>query len=444
MKWLKKILPVICLCLLLCSYKNSKSINSSPVSIKVDTTKWVVPMGGNSYVTIKDKEGKERVTNDGWKNWQSEKAVFSTYIKVNKPGGLQLFASLNVPEGESTIRCSINDEAKTVAVNGADSKEYFLGNWTIAKAGYIKIDMQGVTKTGELFANIKELSISGSSVDENTAYVKNNQGNYFYWGRRGPSVHLSYDIAKAGKEIEWFYNEITVPVGNDPVGSYFMANGFGEGYFGIQVNSPTERRILFSVWSPFNTDDPKQIPDDKKIIMLKKGKDVHTGEFGNEGSGGQSYLKYNWKAGNTYKFLLHGQPTDNQHTTYTAYFFAPELNKWMLIASFSRPATNTWLTRLHSFLENFDPSTGHISRKAFYQNQWTKDKNGDWKAISKMMFTGDATANKGYRLDYAGGEDNGRFFLRNCGFFNDNTMLRSKFEHPVPVKPPVIDFSSLE
>ncbi|HKO80177.1 MAG TPA: DUF3472 domain-containing protein, partial [Chitinophagaceae bacterium] len=198
------------------------------------------------------------------------------------------------------------------------------------------------------------------------------------------------------------------------------------------------------VWSPFSTDDPKQIPDDKKIKILKKGKHVHTGEFGNEGSGGQSYLKYNWKAGNTYKFLLHGQPTGNDHTVYTAYFFAPELNKWVLIASFSRPATTTWLTRLHSFLENFDPSTGHISRKAFYQNQWIKAKNGNWKAISKVTFTADTTANKGYRLDYAGGEESGRFFLRNCGFFNDNTVLKTKFEHAVPVQPPVIDFSVLE
>jgi hypothetical protein len=94
-------------------------------------------------------------------------------------------------------------------------------------------------------------------------------------------------------------NEITVPAGNDPVGSYFMGNGFGEGYFGIQVNSAIERKVLFSVWSPFETDDPREIPDDKKIILLKKGKEVHAGEFGSEGSGGQSYLKYNWKAFDT-------------------------------------------------------------------------------------------------------------------------------------------------
>lgn len=47
--------------------------------------------------------------------------------------------------------------------------------------------------------------------------------------------------------IEWYDNEVKVPKGEDVLGSYFMANGFGEGYFGFQVNSPTERRILFSV-----------------------------------------------------------------------------------------------------------------------------------------------------------------------------------------------------
>ncbi len=441
----KSVVPLVCLFLLFSSYRSREhKIFQSIQANSSDTVKLHIPLGGNSFVTAKDAAGKERVTNEGWKNWQSKKAVFSTYIKINKPGNLKLSALLNVPQGESEISCAVNDVSKTITLAGAGDKEYEFGTWDISKPGYIKIDVQGISKTGDVFANIKELYISGSSVDSQTAYVKNNEGNYFYWGRRGPSVHLNYDISEAGKEIEWFYNEITVPVGEDPIGSYFMANGFGEGYFGIQVNSPTERRILFSVWSPFNTDDPKQIPDDKKIKMLKKGKDVHTGEFGNEGSGGQSYLKYNWKAGNTYKFLLRGQPTDDNHTIYTAYFFAPEQNKWMLVASFSRPATNTWLTRLHSFLENFDPATGHISRKAFYQNQWIRDENGNWKAISKVTFTGDATANKGYRLDYSGGEDNGRFFLRNCGFFNNNTVLKTKFEHTASATPPVINFSSLD
>ncbi len=408
-----------------------------------EDVKLTVPLGGNSWVTVKAGSGSERVTNEGWKNWQNEKTVFSTYVKFARAGALRIAAPISVEEGQSAVlQCSINGDAKKITVAGGVKKEYEMGEWNVP-AGYVKIDLQGISKTGAAFANISELLISGSAVDARTIYVKNNEGNYFYWGKRGPSVHINYDISAAGKEIEWFYNEIKVPVGSDPVGSYFMANGFGEGYFGIQVNSATERRVLFSVWSPFKTDDPKSIPDDQKIKMLKKGTDVHAGEFGNEGSGGQSYLRYNWKAGQTCKFLLRAEPVENDYTNYTAYFFAPDAGKWLLIASFSRPHTHTYLTRLHSFLENFDPSMGNIERKAFYQNQWVKPKGGDWMPLTKMTFTGDATAQKAYRVDYGGGEENGAFFLRNGGFFSDNTTLRSVFTHEPGKEKPVIDLVSL-
>lgn len=429
---------------LLSSYKEKRIINEAAgIQVQMDTTALEIPLGGNSFITVKDKS-QDRVSNDGWKNWRSEKTVFSTYVKTDKAGSLQVAIVVKVPSGESKIRCTIEGVSKTIVVTGEAAKEYVLGNWKIKKPGYVKIDIQGISKSGDVFAETNKLLISGSTVNEKTVFVKNNEGNYFYWGRRGPSVHLNYDIAQNGDEIEWFYNEIVVPEGNDPVGSYFMANGFGEGYFGMQVNSATERRILFSVWSPFETDDPSKIPDDKKIKLLKKGTDVHAGEFGNEGSGGQSYLKYNWKAGSTCKFLLKGVPAENNYTNYTAYFFDDVSGKWLLIASFSRPGTHTYLKRLHSFLENFDPSTGYITRKAFYQNQWTRDKDGNWKPVSKMKFTADATARKGYRVDYSGGEDKGRFFLQNCGFFDEATTIDKQFSHAAATVPPVIDFSALD
>ncbi|MES1219028.1 MAG: DUF3472 domain-containing protein [Bacteroidota bacterium] len=407
-----------------------------------DTLKIAIPPGGNSWLTVPAKNGKEEVTNEGWMNWENEKAVFSTYVGLNKAGTIHLSALLSVPSGKSIIQCTINGVSKKISIAGSAKKEYLLGTWNVP-AGYLKIDIKGISKTGNVFALADQMLISGTAVDEQTGYVKNNDDNYFYWGRRGPSVHINYDISEAGNDIEWFYNEITVPKGSDPVGSYFMANGFGEGYFGIQVNSDTERRILFSVWSPFTTDDPSKIPDDKKIKLIKRGAEVHAGEFGNEGSGGQSYLRYNWKAGTTYSFLLKGEPVENNYTSYTAWFFAPELNKWLLIASFSRPETHTYLTKLHSFLENFEPLTGTHTRKAFYSNQWIVDKSGNWKAIRKMTFTGDATAKKGYRRDYSGGVEKDAFFLRNCGFFNDSTRLKSQFTHSVKPSHPVIDFSSL-
>jgi hypothetical protein len=277
-----------------------------------------------------------------------------------------------LPAGKSKIRITTGNISKDIDVDGVDEKDYYAGEWKIKDSGYVAFNIKAISKTESNFPDISAFKISGKNVNDKTSFVRNNEGNFFHWGRRGPSVHLGYALPQ-NINAEWFYNEVTVPEGEDVIGSYFMANGFAEGYFGIQVNSPTERRILFSVWSPFRTDDPKAIPEDHKIKLLKKGDDVYTGEFGNEGSGGQSYLRYNWKAGTTYRFLLRGIPDGTDHTTYTAYFYAPEKSAWMLIASFKRPKTNTYLKRPHSFLENFSPEQRDIERKVLFGNQWVRD-----------------------------------------------------------------------
>ncbi|NCI46530.1 DUF3472 domain-containing protein [Sediminibacterium soli] len=383
----------------------------------------VVPAGGNSWVTGLSARAKEKVTNEGWRNWQTAAAVWNTYLRPAKPGSLRLAVLLSVPAGESSIAFTINGKTNAVKADKAGMHRYDIGEWDIAAPGYVMISAQGLGKTGGVYAEVKEFYISGSAVDSNTAFVRNNEGNYFYWGRRGPSVHINYDISGIS-DIEWFYNEITVPAGNDVIGSYFMADGFAEGYFGMQVNSERERRIIFSVWSSFRTDNPKEIPEDQKIVLVKKGRRVTANEFGNEGSGGHSHLVYPWKAGQRYGFLLHGTPLPDNRTQYTAYFQDPDKKEWLLIASFIRPATNTWLKRLHSFLENFIPETGNLTRRAYYHNQWVKPRNSDWQPLRTMYLTADATAGKKYRMDYGGGLSNGRYYLANGGFFNETAVLR--------------------
>ncbi|HVZ56487.1 MAG TPA: DUF3472 domain-containing protein [Chitinophagaceae bacterium] len=402
-----------------------------------------VPLAGNSWLVRPAPGGTEQVDSSGWSNWGHSRAVFRIYFRVDRPGEIRLAAPFGLKEGRSTIRCRIGGLSRSFVIRGGEPVSG-LGTWPVSGPGYIRIDLQGITRTGSWFGHPASLVVTGSAVDERAAYVKNKEGNYFYWGRRGPSVHLNYDLTGVDGDIEWFYNEITVPVGYDPVGSYFMADGFREGYFGMQVNGPAERRILFSVWSPFSTDNPNEIPEDQKIILLRKGRDVHAGEFGQEGSGGQSYLRFPWKAGRTYGFLLRGKPLPGYRTEYTAWFFAPERGNWMLIASFIRPSTSSYLTRLHSFLENFEPESGYIERKAWFGNQWVRTAGGQWKPLGRALFTGDATAQIGYRLDYGGAAQGGRFLLRNGGFFNNPTPLKSRLDHDLPVKEPRIDFSSLE
>ncbi|MGV3656633.1 MAG: DUF3472 domain-containing protein [Chitinophagaceae bacterium] len=401
----------------------------------------VVPVGGNTWKSDGDRSGG-RVTTDGIVSWTNAEARFTTYVRVTSKGKTDVFIKAKSVEGTSKLRITAFGKSHVVSINDTDWKDYTVGEWEIKDTGYIAFVIEGVSKSGNRFADVASIHLSGSAINERTDFVKTNEGNFYYWGRRGPSVHLGYTVPQQ-KEIEWFYNEITVPKGDDVIGSYYMANGFAEGYFGIQVNSATERRILFSVWSPFHTDDPKKIPEDQKIIMLKKGDGVHTGEFGNEGSGGQSYLRYNWKAGNTYGFLLRGVPDGAAHTIYTAYFFAPEKGDWSLVASFRRPKSATYLKRLHSFLENFIPEQGNIERKVLFSNQWVRDREGAWHELTKARFTGDNTAAKRYRMDYAGGISNDTFYLRNCGFFSNYTTLNSWFERKATNRQPQIDLKAL-
>jgi hypothetical protein len=405
---------------------------------------WTVPLGGSAYLTSSAAGSPDRVDASGIRQWQNEKSVFSIYFRTDRAALLDLSLRLKVPDGDSVIRAAVAGSTFEINVTGADVRNVPLGRITTKKEGYVRVDLQGLRKTGAVFSDVSDLVVESEVTGLKLDYVKEPAENRFYWGRRGPSVHLNYELP-AGKTIEYFYSEVRVPEGQDPVGSYFMANGFGEGYFGMQVNGANERRILFSVWSPFHTDNPKDIPEGKRIAVLAKGKDVRTGEFGNEGSGGQSFFIYPWKAGTTYRFLNRAKPDGRGNTIYTAWFFAPEVGEWKLIASFRRPETAKHLTGLHSFLENFSDRNGYQSRMAYHGNQWARDTGGNWHELTKVRFTGDDIANRKYRLDYAGGAEGGEFFMRNGGFFAETVKPGTAFERKsTPSKKPVIDLDALE
>ena len=380
------------------------------------------------------------ISDSGITNWTDTGSVIQTYFKPEQPGSINIALRAKVRSGKSRIECSLGEETKKISLSNTEFDTIEIGTFNIMNSGYQSLKLKGLTKSGNYFAEISDILISGEATKGKLIYVEDD----FYWGRRGPSVHLRYDIPDNAKDIVWFYNEITVPEGNDVLGSYFMANGFADGYFGIQVNGPDERRILFSVWSPYKTDNPGDIPEDSRIKLLKKGEDVHAGEFGSEGSGGQSYKKFMWKAGTTYSFLLKGEPSVNKSTDYSAYFFDPEVGKWQLIASFRRPKTSNYLKSLYSFLENFRTETGCIARRGLYSNQWVCTKEGKWIEISGAKFTADATAKKESRLDYCGGVEKGAFFLKNCGFFNDKTEINSVFSREITGKKPDVDLKALK
>lgn len=386
-------------------------ISFSPAALLIWISAWISPdrISGQALTDTIPLAGNA---------WNNPGGGIDTWLRVTKTGTLHAW-----------VRDSVDEKGWST---------HDAGFFQVSDTGYQCIHLKGMHLSNQ------SIIVQGEPLNGRVAFVPNDEGNFFYWGRRGPSVHLHYPVP-AGEEAEWFYNEVTVPAGQDLEGSYFMACGFAQGYFGMQVNSPTERHILFSVWSPFETDDPASVPDSQRIRVLKKGEDVHAQAFGNEGSGGQSYLNYMWKAGHTYKFLVHARPAAGRHTFFTAWFYAPEEGHWRLIASFSRPQTQTWLTGLHSFLENFEPEQGNHQRYVLFNHQWIRDTAGRWIALHKAQFTVDNTGRKGYRMDYAGGLRDSAFYLENCGHFATYTPANSWFERPEdPVgNLPAVDVSAL-
>lgn len=396
-----------------------------------------IPVGGNSWMTENGEfTYSNQIMENGIRNWTNPSQRFRIYFHSSKAGKVSLGLRAASPSGPSTLRINFAGEDKVITVESTQAKEIKLGDFNLKLPGYHYVELAGIEKSGSFFADVNDLLIG---TEATIKYIKDD----FYFARRGPSVHLWHQVPNEIQKVEWFYSELMVPAGQDVIGSYFMANGFGEGYFGIQVNSPTERKILFSVWSPYQTDNPNDIPEDYKIRLLKKGNDVTTGKFGNEGSGGQSFKVFNWKANVNYGFLIGARPTGNGSTDFTAYFFDPATAQWHLIASFRRPKTDTYLTGLYSFLENFIPEQGVFDRMGYYDNQWVYDANG-WHELSEVTFTADNTARKENRLDYSGGSDGKRFYLRNCGFTNNQVAINSQFQRRKANRRPNVDFSRLE
>lgn len=401
---------------------------------------WTVPAAGNAYRTRPQAAGRDFRRNRAI-SFRDSDTVYSFFFHIDRPASLRLALNARVREGRSTLTMRVGNNEFPIQIEGTEPRQHDAGKIDVGHAGYIRIDIQGEERTSDVFAEIHGIVVSSDTPDLKLDYVRSNDGNMFYWGRRGPSVHLRYEVPR---DLKYAYSEITVPVGQDPIGTFYMANGFGQGYFGFQVNSPTERRVLFSVWSPFKTDNPQDIPEDQRIVALGRGPDVHIGEFGNEGSGGQSYLVYPWTAGKTYRFLTEVEPDGKGNTTYTAWFGDKAAGEWRLIASFRRPQTDTHLRGFHSFLESFSPGYGYIGRRAQYGNVWGCDLEGKWHECTRARFSVDATGRGRHRLDFTGGAEGNHFFLRNCGFFDETGKPGETFTRgSTAEQEPAIDFDLL-
>lgn len=176
---------------------------------------------------------------------------------------------------------------------------------------------------------------------------------------------------------------------------------------------------------------------------MAKGDGVYSGDFGNEGTGGHSHLKYWWKNGEKQKFLVTAEPVSKTHTVYAGYYFHPDSKRWMLISAWKAPKEGGYMRGLYSFSENFVGRNGHVVRKALYGNQWMKTAAGEWQEITTAKFSHDVTGRKD-RRDRFMGLENEQFFLSHGGFIDGFTEYGTPFERPATgVSPETMDLPAL-
>lgn len=369
----------------------------------------------------------------GLHNWTDTHQQLQYFFNIKNSGNLSLslFAKNNLAGNKLKIELAGKSFFVTIPA-GKTFKKIPIGTISNLHTGFYTIAISAVKKTGKTIADIQSIELSGTAAKDIHFNTKPR--------RNAASVHLLYSIPDTSKAVS-FYNEITIPEGADPVHTYYMACGFARGYFGIQVNSATERRVIFSVWDAGKEAiDRNKTAEEDKVQLVAKGADVIAGGFGNEGTGGHSHWVYNWKTGTTYKFLVTALPDSASNTTiYTGYFFMPEFQKWKLVAAFKAPKDGKYLNGLYSFVENFWGVNGQLNRKALFGNQWIRNENGIWNELTAAKFSYDATGKAGDRIDYGGGSENGKFYLWNGGFQNSDAGYGDIILRKAIAQNPVID-----
>ncbi|TAH12707.1 MAG: DUF5077 domain-containing protein, partial [Sphingobacteriia bacterium] len=222
---------------------------------------------------------------NGLQNWINTKQQVNYFFHISNPGSLSIKINAKNAFSGSIVNLSIIGKDFKIAIPKSNKYKLLnVGTVSIKDTGFYQITISGTKQTINTIADIQSIELLGTAAKGIHANLKPR--------RNAASVHLKYPLDDSIKATT-FYSEITVPIGADIVHSYYMACGFSRGYFGIQVNSESERRIIFSVWdSGKETIDRNKVADSNKVQLLAKGENVFADGFGNEGTGGHSHLVY--------------------------------------------------------------------------------------------------------------------------------------------------------
>lgn len=364
----------------------------------------------------------------GISGWDDPAVRVMWFGELRQTGTLACAVSLKLPAGgESKLRLTVAGVSREATAKGGANSDATIsfGSFEIAKPGYQKFLLETLNPKGTPAGSISELILNGAAAQDAHFNLKPR--------KNAASVHLGYPVPE-GTKVEAFYCEVTAV--EDPVTTFYMACGWHRGYFGMQVNSATERRIIFSVWDSGNEAVSRdKVASTNRVALVAKGEGVYTGDFGNEGTGGHSHLKYLWKTSEKQKFIVTAKPLDGIFTVFSGFYWHPDKKEWMLISSWKAPKEGGYLRGLHSFSENFWGDNGHLRRKALYGSQWIRTPEGQWRELTTARFTHDPTGRED-RLDRFMGVEGGQFFLSHGGFVEGFTKYGDTMDRTAGGKSP--------
>src|SRR5580658_3493419 len=283
-----------------------------------------------------DPDGASISERSGLSNWTDPALKVLWFGDIKSPGKLDASLLLRLPAGaETRLRLTVAGKARQASAKGMghDLVKVDFGSFDVPSAGYQRFTLESLNAPGRPAGDLQALLLNGPAAAGAQFNLKER--------RNAASVHLFYPVDDAAK-VDAFYCEVTGV--ETPLWTYFEACGWHRGYFGMQVNSATERRIIFSVWDSGDEGvDRDKVGAQDRVALVAKGDGVFAGDFGHEGTGGHSHLVCHWKTGQKQRFLVTAKPADATHTIYAGYWFELEQKKWMLISSWNAPKEGGYL-----------------------------------------------------------------------------------------------------
>lgn len=262
--------------------------------------------------------------------------------------------------------------------------------------------------------------------------------------RQCRSVHLRFSkIPEASKAI---YVESSA-VKSSP-GTYFCASSFNDGYIGFQEQSNGKKVIIFSIWDPVaHGDNPNDVPEHERVKLITKGKDTRDGRFGNEGTGGQSFIDYDWKIGEKMKFLVIRKPVNDKFKQISGYFYDNKARKWQLISCWQTHRSEKEFSYSTSFVEDFfrNYESAKQTREGAFGPTFAYSMQNKWVSTREGTFTGDSNPSKAVKATL--NEKTGQFHISTGGDIkeeNDFKLFTSKrLPESVKLTPPGNDIMEL-